>query len=83
MTNEPKDTSLYVTVTRSDAQAIDDWRYSRRIPSRAEAIRRLMRIGLQGEATLLDLLRLMKNLPQDDSLKSQIAKLRSTLGLSE
>ncbi len=83
MINEPKDTSLYVTVTRSDAQAIDDWRYSRRIPSRAEAIRRLMRIGLQGEATLLDLLRLMENLPQDDSLKLQVAKLRRTLSLPE
>jgi Fe2+ transport system protein FeoA len=37
-------------VTRTEAGAIDDWRYANRIPTRAEAMRRLIRLGiLSGE----------------------------------
>jgi hypothetical protein len=47
METEPLDVRLPVMVTRSTAQAIDAWRYSNHIPTRAEAIRRLIELGLE------------------------------------
>ena len=47
MNDEPRDIRLPLMVTRSEADAIDVWRYTNRVPSRAEAIRRLIEIGLQ------------------------------------
>jgi hypothetical protein len=47
MKEEPKDVRLPVMVTRSEAEAIDDWRFKNRIATRAEAIRRLIQLGLQ------------------------------------
>lgn len=46
---EPKDVRLPVMVTRSEAEAIDAWRFENRIPSRAEAMRELMRRGLEAK----------------------------------
>ncbi len=34
-------------VTRSSAETIDGWRYANRVPSRAEAIRLLIELGLE------------------------------------
>lgn len=51
MTQEPKDVRLPVMVTRTEADAIDAWRYENRIPTRAEAIRRLIEIGLKAAAS--------------------------------
>jgi hypothetical protein len=50
MSDEPKDVRLPVMVTRSEAAAIDDWRFENRIPTRAEAIRTLIQRGLDGQA---------------------------------
>jgi hypothetical protein len=47
MDTEPKDVRLPVMVTRSEAEAIDAWRYANRFPTRAEAIRRLIVLGLK------------------------------------
>jgi hypothetical protein len=47
MDAEPKDVRLPVMATRSEAEAIDAWRYKNRVPTRAEAMRRLIRIGLE------------------------------------
>ena len=41
MDEEPRDVRLPLMVTRSEAAAIDAWRYANHVPSRAEAIRRL------------------------------------------
>jgi hypothetical protein len=46
MSDEPKDVRLPVMVTRSEAVVIDEWRFQNRIASRAEAIRRLIQLGL-------------------------------------
>jgi hypothetical protein len=43
---ELKDVRLPVMVTRSDATAIDTWRYENKVPTRAQAIRRLIEMGL-------------------------------------
>jgi hypothetical protein len=47
MDTEPKDVRLPVMATRSEAEAIDTWRFKNRVPTRAEAMRRLIRIGLE------------------------------------
>jgi hypothetical protein len=46
METEAIDVRLPVMVTRTAAQAIDTWRYANHIPTRAEAIRRLIELGL-------------------------------------
>lgn len=47
MVSEPRDVRLPLMVTRSEADAIDAWRYENKVPTRAEAIRRLIEIGLE------------------------------------
>lgn len=37
---------LHVKITSSEIKAIDDWRFENRLPSRSEAVRRLIQIGL-------------------------------------
>lgn len=44
---------LHVKITAHELDAIDDWRYTNRIPSRSEAVRRLVQIGLQSDRSLL------------------------------
>jgi hypothetical protein len=44
---EPKDQRINVVVSRSELEAIDDWRFTQRIASRSDAIRRLIGIGLE------------------------------------
>lgn len=46
MENEPKDVRLPLMVSKGEADAIDEWRYSNRIPTRAEAIRMLIQRGM-------------------------------------
>jgi len=47
---EAKDIRLPVMVTRAEAEAIDSWRFANRVPTRAEAIRRLIELGLKAAA---------------------------------
>jgi hypothetical protein len=49
MDTEPKDVRLPVMVTRKEAEEIDTWRYANKIPTRAEAMRRLLTIGLAAQ----------------------------------
>jgi hypothetical protein len=49
METESKDVRLPVMVTRSAAAAIDTWRYENKVPTRAEAIRRLIELGLAAQ----------------------------------
>jgi hypothetical protein len=46
MIDEPKDVRLPIMVSRSEAEAIDEFRFQNRISTRAEAIRRLIKLGL-------------------------------------
>jgi hypothetical protein len=50
MDTEPRDIRLPFMVSRSEAAAIDAWRYDKHIPTRAEAIRRLIEAGLKAGA---------------------------------
>ncbi len=40
---------LQIMLSQSELRALDDWRFDRRMPSRAAAIRELLRRGLAAE----------------------------------
>ena len=40
---------LQIMLTGEDVRALDDWRFSRRMPSRAAAVRELLKRGLAAE----------------------------------
>ena len=44
---------LQIMLTRVELEALDTWRFSRRMPSRASAIRELLKRGLAAEGFLL------------------------------
>ena len=48
-TPEPVTVRLPLAVTRTDAQRIEAWRHVNRIGSRTEALRRLLRLGLEAK----------------------------------
>lgn len=38
---------LQIMLTEEELKALDDWRFARRMPSRASAVRELLRLGLE------------------------------------
>ena len=44
---------LQIMLTKEELEALDNWRFSRRMPSRAAAIRELLRRGLAAEGFAL------------------------------
>jgi len=40
---------LQIMLTQEELSALDDWRFKRQMPSRAAAVRELLRRGLTGE----------------------------------
>jgi hypothetical protein len=44
-----RETRLQIMLDEDELAAIDDWRFKRRMPSRASAIRELLRRGLAAE----------------------------------
>lgn len=44
--DETKTERLHLLISPSELDAIDDWRFENRIATRAEAVRRLVKIGL-------------------------------------
>ena len=51
MEDDPLDMRLPLMVSRAQAAAIDNWRFANHVPSRAEAIRRLIDMGLAAAAS--------------------------------
>lgn len=51
MSTEDSDRSerLQIMLSSEELQALDNWRFSRRMPSRAAAVRELLRLGLSNE----------------------------------
>jgi hypothetical protein len=43
---------LQIMLTEEELQALDDWRFTKRMPSRAAAVRELLRRGLLAEGAL-------------------------------
>ena len=51
---ELKDQRIPIMMTASELKAIDDWSFENRIRSRAEAIRRLIQVGLATDSKTID-----------------------------
>ena len=49
MSDQNRDERLQIMLTDEELSALDDWRFSRRMPSRAAAVRELLRRGLAAE----------------------------------
>ena len=49
MSGLSRETRLQIMLDQDELTAIDDWRFKQRMPSRASAIRELLRIALQTE----------------------------------
>jgi hypothetical protein len=49
MANLSRGERLQLMLTRGELEALDTWRFSRRMPSRASAIRELLKRGLAAE----------------------------------
>lgn len=54
MTKELKDQRIAIMLTPSELKEVDDWSFARRIRSRGEAIRQLIRAGLGAEQATKD-----------------------------
>ena len=44
---------LQIMLTNEEIAALDDWRFARRMPSRAAAIRELLKLGLASEGVAM------------------------------
>lgn len=49
MTSDPRGERLQIMLTRNELTAVDSWRFTRHMPSRAAAVRELLRRGLSAE----------------------------------
>jgi hypothetical protein len=49
MASGPRGERLQIMLTEAEYQALDSWRFSRHMPSRAAAVRELLRRGLDAE----------------------------------
>ncbi len=47
MSGLSRETRLQIMLDEDELSAIDDWRFSMRMPSRAAAVRHLLRLGLR------------------------------------
>ena len=54
MTELTRPERLQIMLSAEEIKALDDWRFARRMPSRAAAIRELLRRGLAVEGIQLD-----------------------------
>ena len=49
MSGDPRGERLQIMLTKEELTAVDTWRFGRRMPSRAAAVRELLRRGLSTE----------------------------------
>jgi len=53
MTDLNRPERLQIMLTVDELKALEDWRFGRRMPSRAAAVRELLRLGLAAEGLIL------------------------------
>jgi hypothetical protein len=53
VTTEPRGERLQIMLTKDELIAVDQWRFTRQMPSRAAAVRELLRRGLSAEGFAL------------------------------
>jgi hypothetical protein len=49
MSDLNRDERLQIMLTQEELKALDDWRFAHRMPSRAAAVRELLRLGLSSQ----------------------------------
>jgi hypothetical protein len=49
LSDQNRDERLQIMLTEEELRALDDWRFTARMPSRAAAVRELLRRGLAAE----------------------------------
>lgn len=49
MTDEDRGERLQIMLSQDELKAVEDWRFQKRMPSRAAAVRELLRRGLAAE----------------------------------
>jgi hypothetical protein len=49
MATDPRGERLQIMLTKNELTAVDQWRFNRHMPSRAAAVRELLRRGLSAE----------------------------------
>lgn len=79
MAEETKDIRVTILMAPSELKEVDDWSFEQRIRSRAEAIRRLINMGIAAEPILRDLLRLIEHL-NDPELAKHADAIKEALG---
>jgi hypothetical protein len=52
MSEANREERLQIMLTEDELRVVDDWRFERRMPSRASAVRELLRRGLAAEGFL-------------------------------
>jgi hypothetical protein len=52
MSDANREERLQIMLTQDELRIVDDWRFERRMPSRAAAVRELLRRGLAAEGFL-------------------------------
>ncbi|MCO5083950.1 MAG: hypothetical protein M9955_20120 [Rhizobiaceae bacterium] len=62
---------LHLKITADEIEAIDDWRYANRVPSRSEAVRRLVQIALKFDRSADDLASHAKQLSEGMKLLAE------------
>jgi hypothetical protein len=53
MSETERDIRLQIMLSPEEMRALEDWRFSRRMPSRASAIRELLKRGLTADGFLM------------------------------
>lgn len=68
---------LQMVITEDEVRAIDNWRFANRVPSRSEAIRRLVQIGLRMEREIPELL--ANSMHLDEGISAVIENARAKM----
>ncbi|GAA4531395.1 hypothetical protein GCM10023174_22680 [Chelativorans composti] len=76
---------LHIKITADEIQRIDDWRYANRVPSRSDAVRRLVHVGLLTAQALPEIIakcaigldRLAKAIDRPQEIKQRQSSLDS------
>lgn len=58
---------MQLKITTAEVEAIDDWRFANRVPSRSEAVRRLCQIAIALEPLVGDLKQLWEDVQRADA----------------
>lgn len=83
MSEEPKNVRLPIMVSESEALAIDDWRFTHRVGTRSEAIRRLITTGIKSEPILIDIMKMLvelRGVGPEHELDAHINQIVDALG---